>query len=95
MSGNVSEWTASAMYGGTYNQMADINGSVIYNAQAGDPLYMKRKVVRGGSWRDVAYFLQVGTRDYEYADTSKAYIGFRTVYTEIEPSLRNNRRPVR
>ncbi len=95
MSGNVSEWTASAMYGGTYNQMTDINGSVIYNAQAGDPLYMKRKVVRGGSWRDVAYFLQVGTRDYEYADTSKPYIGFRTVYTEIEPSLRNNRRPVR
>jgi gliding motility-associated lipoprotein GldK len=95
MSGNVSEWTASAYFGGSYNQMADINGSVLYNAQASDPLYMKRKVVRGGSWRDVAYFLQVGTRDYEYADTSKAYIGFRTVYTEIEPSLRNNRRPVR
>jgi gliding motility-associated lipoprotein GldK len=95
MSGNVSEWTASAMYGGSYNSMADINGNVIYNAQQSDPLYMKRKVVRGGSWRDVAYFLQVGTRDYEYADTSKAYIGFRTVYTEVEPSLRNNRRPVR
>ena len=95
MSGNVSEWTASAMYGGSYNQMADINGNVIYNTQQSDPLYMKRKVVRGGSWRDVAYFLQVGTRDYEYEDTSKAYIGFRTVYTEIEPSLMNNRRPIR
>ncbi len=95
MSGNVSEWTASAMYGGSYNQMADINGNVIYNAQSADPLYMKRKVVRGGSWRDVAYFLQVGTRDYEYQDTSKAYIGFRTVFTEVEPSLRNNRRPIR
>ena len=94
MSGNVSEWTESAMYGGSYNQMADINGNVIYNAQQSDPLYMKRKVVRGGSWRDVAYFLQVGTRDYEYADTSKAYIGFRTVFTEVEPSLRNNRRPI-
>jgi formylglycine-generating enzyme len=94
MSGNVSEWTGSAYFGGSYNQMADINGNVIYNEQANDPMYMKRKVVRGGSWRDVAYFLQVGTRDYEYADTSKAYIGFRTVYTEVEPSLRNNRRPV-
>ena len=39
----------------------------------------KRKVVRGGSWKDVAYFLQVSTRDFEYADTARSYIGFRTV----------------
>ena len=39
----------------------------------------KRKVVRGGSWKDVAYFLQVGTRDYEYADSARSFIGFRTV----------------
>jgi formylglycine-generating enzyme required for sulfatase activity len=38
-----------------------------------------RKVVRGGSWKDVAYFLQVSTRDYEYADSARSYIGFRTV----------------
>ena len=97
MAGNVSEWTESAYFGGTYNQMADINPSVIYNVQANearDRPYMARKVVRGGSWRDVAYFLQVSTRDYEYQDTAKAYIGFRCVYTEIVPSL-SNRRPVR
>jgi formylglycine-generating enzyme required for sulfatase activity len=39
----------------------------------------KRKVVRGGSWKDVSYFLQVGTRDFEYQDTARSYIGFRTV----------------
>ena len=39
----------------------------------------KRKVLRGGSWKDVAYFLQVSTRDYEYADSARSYIGFRTV----------------
>jgi formylglycine-generating enzyme required for sulfatase activity len=39
----------------------------------------KRKVVRGGSWKDVAYFLQVSSRDYEYADSARSYIGFRTV----------------
>ena len=38
-----------------------------------------RKVVRGGSWKDIAYFLQVSTRDYEYADSARSYIGFRTV----------------
>jgi formylglycine-generating enzyme required for sulfatase activity len=39
----------------------------------------KRKVVRGGSWKDVSYMLQVSTRDYEYADSARRYIGFRTV----------------
>jgi formylglycine-generating enzyme required for sulfatase activity len=48
------------------------------NPSVGDSKNM-RKVVRGGSWKDVAYFLQVGTRDFEYADTARSYIGFRTV----------------
>jgi formylglycine-generating enzyme required for sulfatase activity len=39
----------------------------------------ERKVVRGGSWKDVAYYLQVSSRDYEYADSARSYIGFRTV----------------
>jgi len=38
-----------------------------------------RKVVRGGSWKDVAYYLRVSSRDYEYSDTARSYIGFRTV----------------
>lgn len=97
MSGNVSEWTSSAYLGGSYNQIADINPDIKFSPNAkDDPNYVfhTRKVVRGGSWRDVAYYLQVGTRDYEYADSSKSYLGFRCVYTQIEPSLRN-RRPVR
>jgi len=40
---------------------------------------MKRKVIRGGSWKDVGYFLQTSTRAYEYQDTAKSYIGFRCV----------------
>ena len=91
MSGNVSEWTISEFYGGSYQQQADINPSVTYNVQPGDAKWMRRKVVRGGSWRDVAYYLQVSTRDYEYEDTSKAYIGFRCVYTEVNPALTNRR----
>ena len=96
MSGNVSEWTASAFNSGNYNQQADINPLVSYDVQPGDKdkPYLYRKVVRGGSWRDVSYFLQVGTRDYEYQDTSKAYIGFRCVYTEEVPAL-SNRRPMK
>jgi formylglycine-generating enzyme len=91
MAGNVSEWTISEFAGGAYNQMADINPSVTYNTQKGDNVWMTRKVVRGGSWRDVAYYLQVSTRDFEYEDTAKAYIGFRCVYTEVVPALTNRR----
>jgi formylglycine-generating enzyme required for sulfatase activity len=40
---------------------------------------MKRKVIRGGSWKDIASFIQVSTRNYEYQDTTKSYIGFRCV----------------
>jgi hypothetical protein len=29
--------------------------------------------------KDVAYFLQVSTRDFEYADSARSFIGFRTV----------------
>ncbi len=38
---------------------------------------MKRKTVRGGSWKDIGHFLQNGTRSYEYQDSAKSYIGFR------------------
>jgi len=36
---------------------------------------MLGKVIRGGSWKDVAYFLETGTRTYEYKDSTRAYIG--------------------
>jgi len=44
-----------------------------------DRLPLKRKVIRGGSWKDIAYYMQVSTRDYEYQDTAKSYIGFRCI----------------
>jgi gliding motility-associated lipoprotein GldK len=79
MSGNVAEWTSSYFYEGSYNFQHDMNPDVRYNAKDTDPPRMKRKVVRGGSWKDVGYFLQTGTRSYEYQDTAKSYIGFRCV----------------
>ncbi len=79
MAGNVSEWTSSYFYEGSYNFQHDMNPDVRYNALDSDPPRMKRKVVRGGSWKDVGYFLQTSTRQYEYQDTAKSYIGFRCV----------------
>ena len=91
MAGNVSEWTTSSYFGGAYNTVADVNPDIRYRMRDNDPQWLKRKVVRGGSWRDVAYYLQNGTRDWEYADTAKAYIGFRCIYPEIAPALTNKR----
>jgi sulfatase modifying factor 1 len=79
MAGNVSEWTSSVYYEGAYNFQHDMNPDIRYNAKDSDPPRMKRKVIRGGSWKDVGYFLQTSTRTYEYQDTAKSYIGFRCV----------------
>ncbi len=79
MAGNVAEWTGSYYYEGSYNFQHDMNPDVRYNAKDTDPPRMKRKVVRGGSWKDVGYFLQTSTRSYEYQDSAKSYIGFRTI----------------
>ena len=79
MAGNVAEWTSSLYYEGGYNFQHDMNPDIRWNAKDSDPPRMKRKVTRGGSWKDVGHFLQTSTRAYEYQDTSKSYIGFRCV----------------
>jgi len=79
MAGNVAEWTSSVYYEGGNNFMGDFSPDVQYNAKDEDPISMKRKVIRGGSWKDIAYNCQVSTRNYEYQDTAKSYIGFRCV----------------
>ena len=87
MAGNVSEWTWSAYDQSAYVYQHDMNPNYIYQAEDNDPATLKRKVIRGGSWKDVAYFCQTSTRDYEYSDTAKSYIGFRCVQTYMGRSL--------
>ena len=79
MSGNVAEWTSSAFDESSYGFMHDMSPTYKYNALPGDPHVMKRKVIRGGSWKDIGYFLQNGNRTYEYQDSAKSYIGFRCI----------------
>ena len=79
MAGNVAEWTSSLYYEGAYMFQHDLNPDIRYNAKESDKPRDKRKVLRGGSWKDVGYYLRCGTRSYEYQDTAKSYIGFRCV----------------
>lgn len=79
MSGNVAEWTSSIYYEGASTLMNDLNPTLEYNATKKDLIAMKRKVIRGGSWKDVGSLLQLGQKYFEYQDSAKSYIGFRTV----------------
>ncbi len=81
MAGNVAEWTRTAYDESFYYFMPDMNPDYQYNADPNDPPSLKRKVIRGGSWKDIGYFLQVSTRAYEYQDTATSHIGFRSVQT--------------
>jgi len=88
MAGNVAEWTESAYDESAYVYSHDMNQNYQYMAKPDDPIIMKRKVIRGGSWKDVAYYLECGTRSYEYQDTSKSYVGFRCVRSYLGNSKR-------
>jgi formylglycine-generating enzyme len=81
MAGNVSEWTSGAFDEAGVNWMHDLNPDLRYRSQKEDHATWKRKIIRGGSWKDVGYYLQVSSRLYEFEDTSKSYIGFRCVQT--------------
>jgi gliding motility-associated lipoprotein GldK len=87
MSGNVAEWTSSAFYENAYSFMHDLNPDIRYDAKDDDPEAFKRKVTRGGSWKDIAWFLQTGNRHWEYQDTTKSYIGFRCALTFLGRSI--------
>ena len=81
MAGNVAEWTSTAFYENANSFSHDMNSDIRYDVKAEDNETMRRKVIRGGSWKDIAYYLQTGTRNWEYQDTAKSYIGFRTALT--------------
>ncbi|MDX1469859.1 MAG: gliding motility lipoprotein GldK [Flavobacteriaceae bacterium] len=85
MAGNVSEWVYGSYDPASYEFTASFNPSV-------NDLENQRKVVRGGSWKDVAYYLQVSSRDYEYADSARSYIGFRTVQDYMGLQVTKNAR---
>lgn len=87
MSGNVAEWTSTAFHENAYSFLHDLNPDLRYDATEEDSEAQKRKVIRGGSWKDIAYFLQNGTRHWEYQDTTKSYVGFRCALTFLGRSI--------
>jgi sulfatase modifying factor 1 len=87
MAGNVAEWTNSPFDENAYSFIHDLNPNIRYDAGENDPEVVKRKVIRGGSWKDIGFFLQNSTRSWEFQDTTKCYIGFRCALTFLGRSM--------
>lgn len=79
MAGNVAEWTAEMFY--EYSQMVvnEINPELKYNAVGNDIKSLKRKAIRGGSWKDNKDRIRSAWRTWEYQDRGRSYIGLRCV----------------
>ncbi len=83
MAGNVAEWTSTAFLESGPEIMSDMNPEYRYIAAKEDPYAMKRKVVRGGSWKDVAHFVRSDIRSFEFQNEQRSFIGFRCVRTQV------------
>ncbi len=83
MAGNVSEWTSTAFTESVGRLTGDLNPEYRYDAAVEDPYKMKRKIIRGGSWKDVAHNVRSDLRMWEYQNEQRSYIGFRCVRTQI------------
>jgi len=83
MAGNVAEWTSSSYNPSSNIYVSDVNPEFQYMARKDDSDMLKRKVIRGGSWKDISYYMQCGVRTFEYEYESRPYIGFRCVRSFI------------
>lgn len=77
MAGNVAEWCLDAYSPSAFEFVEDRDPVLLLDSPDGDVDVMKRKVVRGGSWKDNATDLNTATRNYEIQNTAHSYIGFR------------------
>ncbi|MCY1547756.1 gliding motility-associated lipoprotein GldK [compost metagenome] len=72
MAGNVAEWTSTTYNRSATSLLLDFNPNYTNTAKG-------NKVVRGGSWKDIGFFLQNSVGTYERQDKARSYIGFRCV----------------
>ena len=79
MAGNVAEWTSTVYTESGVSAMNDLNPQLDYKAAKEDPYRLKKKSVRGGSWKDPEAYIRSAWRTWEYQNQPRSYIGFRCV----------------
>ncbi|MBY0425509.1 MAG: gliding motility lipoprotein GldJ, partial [Cytophagales bacterium] len=91
MAGNVSEWVWDVYRPMSFQNMDDLNpirrNGFLDEEKGQNSTYDKKnyqtliddhvRVFKGGSWKDVAYWMSPGTRRYLEEDSSTSTIGFR------------------
>ena len=76
---NVAEWTSTVYTEAGVKSMNDLNPQLEYKAAKEDPYKLKKKSVRGGSWKDPESYIRSAWRTWEYQNQPRSYIGFRCV----------------
>ncbi len=83
MAGNVAEWTSTVYTESGVESMSDMNPELHYNAAKEDPYRLKKKSIRGGSWKDPESMIRSAWRTYEYQNQPRSFIGFRCVRSMV------------
>lgn len=91
MAGNVAEWTSTVYTEAGVEAMSDMNPELRYNAAQEDPYRLKKKSVRGGSWKDPESMIRSAWRSYEYQNQPRCFIGFRCVRSMVVDNARQKK----
>jgi len=89
MAGNMNEWVYDIYRPMTFQDVDDLNPvrkDGVYDDQSvyETSLFTDEfRVYKGGSWRDVAYWLSPGTRRFMHQDSATNHIGFRCAMISI------------
>ncbi len=79
MADNVSEWTLTSYYEGARNFQNRFNPDIQWGTPDTKSTSQRRKVVRGGSWKDSPVLLTTHNRSYDDMGATHSYLGFRIV----------------
>ncbi|MGC4232358.1 MAG: formylglycine-generating enzyme family protein [Niabella sp.] len=79
MADNVSEWMVTSYYEGGENFQNRFNPDIQFGTPESQSKFQRRKVLRGGSWKDSPSMVTTANRSYEDMDATHSYIGFRVV----------------
>jgi formylglycine-generating enzyme len=89
MAGNMNEWVYDVYRPLTFQDADDLNPlrkDGVYDKEENYETSMftdELRVYKGGSWRDVAYWLAPGTRRFMHQDSATNHIGFRCAMISI------------
>ena len=84
MAGNVAEWTSTTWTQAGLKLINDVNPELSYQADYKDSLDRTLKVIKGGSWKDIARYIRANNRTKAPQNAAHSYIGFRCVRTAVE-----------